>query len=228
MYHQPERVHPKKVNFVFLKSLYGDEPAHIMRGWYPSSPSAFHHSNTLSEEIDESTTVAQILWVLLKRKKGKEGPAFNFKLHLHFYLDIPQKPSKSKFDIWENGRGFHRDPLTHMGSKLRDYDTLYALPDKSCRLYLYSDGPAPRVFGNLWQPHKKYILKGEWVFRSRMSYAPTCMCLRHLWHFGFHRQRLYPCRRDGARLLVPTLSKPNCQCIALARGLGQPRLSNHT
>jgi hypothetical protein len=165
MYHQPGRVRHKKMKFAFLESLpvavpwYG-EPLHTVRGWYPSSPSAYNYSKTLSEGIDESTTVAEMIW-LLSLKKGKDRFPFKLKDNPHFYLDIPPKQPTSAFDRWENGRGFHRDPLTHMGSKLEKHDIIFVLSDKSCRLYLYSDDAEPRVFGNLWQPHKKYILKGE-------------------------------------------------------------------
>ena len=163
IYHQPRAGACKKINFVILKSLCWDTPPTVVKGWYyyPLSPSAFHHSKEYLEEIDDPTSVAQILWIF-SRRKG-EGRV-TLKENPHFYLEIPQEGSKSEFDSWQDGKGFHRDPLTQIGPGLGQNSTVYVLLDKSCRLYLDID--QPRVFGNLWHPQKRVILKGEWVFLS--------------------------------------------------------------
>jgi hypothetical protein len=106
------------------------------------------------EEIDDPTSVAHMIWIFSRRRDNKR---ITLKENPHFYLDIPQKGSESEFDSW---KGFHRDPLTQIGPGLENNSTVYVLRDKSCRLYLDLDVAGSRVFGNLWQPHKKIILKG--------------------------------------------------------------------
>ncbi|KAI0247276.1 hypothetical protein BJV78DRAFT_1247170 [Lactifluus subvellereus] len=127
----------KKINFVILKSWCWDPPPTVVK-----------------EEIDDPTPVAQILWIFSHRKG--EG-RITLKENPHFYLEIPQEGSKSEFDSLQDGKGFHRDPLTQIGPGLGQNDTVYVLLDKSCRLYL--DVGKPRVFGNLWHPQKRIILK---------------------------------------------------------------------
>jgi hypothetical protein len=114
------------------------------------------------EEIDDPTTIPQMLWAF-SRKRSKERIPVTLKENPHFYLKIPQNgDSDPGFDSWEDGKGFHREPLTQIGFGLEEGDTVYVLWDKPCRLYV--DVAKPRVFGNLWQPQKKIILKGAWVF----------------------------------------------------------------
>jgi hypothetical protein len=114
------------------------------------------------EEIDDPTTVAQILWIFSRRKGDRR---ITLKENPHFYLKIPRKGAESEFDSWQDGKGFHRDPLSQIGPDLEQNGTVYVILDKKCRLYL--DVAETRVFGNLCQPHKKIILKGEWVFLSQ-------------------------------------------------------------
>jgi hypothetical protein len=96
---------------------------------------------------------------MFSRKKGKEKVTVKLTENPHFYLQIPRKQSVSEFDIFKDGKGFHREALTHIGPDQNDI--VYIIPDKSCRLYL--NVAEPRVFGNLWCPQKKFILKGEWI-----------------------------------------------------------------
>jgi hypothetical protein len=107
------------------------------------------------EEIDGPTTVPEILWMFSCRK-GNEKLTFTLQDNPHFYRKFPLKASESEFDSWKDGKGFQREPLTEISEQIR---TVYVIPDKPCRLYL--DVPEPRVFGNLWCPQKKVILKGE-------------------------------------------------------------------
>jgi hypothetical protein len=72
----------------------------------------------------------------------------------HFYLKLSE-------DAASYGSKFHKDPLRDF-AYLRA-DTIYVLLDKSCRLFLHTAKPhIPRIFGNLWKPHQKVILKGEY------------------------------------------------------------------
>jgi hypothetical protein len=113
---------------------------------------------------------------MLNCRKGNEKLTFTLKDNPHFYHKFPIKASESEFDIWKDGKGFHRDPLTEIGPDLEQNDTVYIIPDKSCRLYL--DVAESRVFGNLWCPQKKVILKGEWMFFTCFPYTPTWNCFK--------------------------------------------------
>jgi hypothetical protein len=122
----------KKVTFTLLKSL--DEDGIL---------------NSFQEEIDRPTSIPEILW-MFSRRKGNEKGAFSLKDNLHFYDAFPLKASESGFD----GKDFHQDALTEIRP---EQGTVYVIPDKPCRLFL--DVYEPRVFGNLWCPRKKVILK---------------------------------------------------------------------
>jgi hypothetical protein len=121
------------------------------------------------EEIDDPTPVAEALWVF-NHRKGHGIHTFTLKDNPHFYPEFPLKGHESEFDTWKDGKGFHRKPLMHIGPGLENHDTVYVIPDKPCRLYL--DVDQPRVFGNLWCPHRKVILKGEWIYF--LSVCLTC------------------------------------------------------
>jgi hypothetical protein len=106
------------------------------------------------EEIDDPTPIPQILWIFGRRRDDKR---ITLEENPHFYHDIPLRGSgsESEFDDWKGDKGFHRDPLTEIGS---GNGTVYVILDKLPRLYL--DAPEPHIFSNMWRPQKKIILKG--------------------------------------------------------------------
>ncbi|KAH9974891.1 hypothetical protein BGW80DRAFT_121903 [Lactifluus volemus] len=118
-------------------------------------PTSDRHQRELLEELDDPTTIPQILWIFHNKKGDKR---ITLKDNPHFYLKLPSKGLESEFDSWKDGKGFHRDPLTHIGPDLEQNGTVYVILDRSSsRLYL--DVAESRVFGNLWHPRKKIILK---------------------------------------------------------------------
>ena len=104
------------------------------------------------EEIDDSTTTAEIVW-RFSRYSEKSGQRITPRQSPHFYLQLPK-------DVASFDSKFHKDPLKDFAHGLRQGDTIYVLLDKSCRFFL--DAHIPRVFGNLWKPHRTIILKGEY------------------------------------------------------------------
>jgi hypothetical protein len=154
------------------------------------------------EEIDDPTPVPEVLW-MFSRRKGNEKLTFTLQDNPHFYHEFPLKDSVSEFDSWKDGRGFHRDPLTEIGPGLEQTGTIYIIPDKPCRLFL--DVPEPRVFGNLWCPQKKVILKGECISFTCFPCTPTRNYLRYSGLFGFRRQYSSQNRPEDTGLLVPTV-----------------------
>jgi hypothetical protein len=122
------------------------------------------------EEIVDPSTVAQILWIFIC-KEGKEQ--ITLKQNPHFYLRIPKLDRESDF----LGNGFDRSPLTVIGPGVEQNGTVYVIKNKPCWLYL--DTAECRVFGKVWLLQGKILLKGEWVFLSRLSYAPTHKWLRY-------------------------------------------------
>jgi hypothetical protein len=84
---------------------------------------------------------------------------FTPKQNPHFYLQLAK-------DAASYDRNFKKGPLKDFAHSLRQEDTIYVLLDKSCRLFLDAAQPhIPRIFGNLWKPHKTVILKGEYPSR---------------------------------------------------------------
>jgi hypothetical protein len=156
--HQSKSGRRKKITFVLLKSLDEHGILASFKGSYPLIPTVFHHSNDPLAEIDDPTPVPEILWMFSCRK-GDQKLTFRLQDNPHFYHKFPLKASESEFDSRKDGKGFHRDPLTEIGPGLEQTDTVFIIPDKPCRLYL--DVAEPRVFGNLWHPRRKVILKGE-------------------------------------------------------------------
>ena len=108
--------------------------------------------------------------------------ALNLKQNPHFYLRLSEFPA-----IY--GSKFHKDPL-------RDFahlqtDTIFVLSDKSCRLFLDVAKPhIPRIFSNLWKPHKKVILKGKYYSPRRVVFSLTYVHLRCRRQLGLRRYGL--------------------------------------
>ena len=80
----------------------------------------------------------------------------------HFYLELSD-------DATAYGSQFHKNPLNDFVKAYhRHTNTIYVLSDKSCRLFLDAAEPhEPRIFSNLWKPHRTVILKGK--------YSPRCV-----------------------------------------------------
>ena len=114
------------------------------------------YSSGVTEEIDNSTTTAEIVW-RFSRYPEKSGGRITPRQNPRFYLQLSK--DAASFDS-----KFHKDPLNDFAHGLRQGDTIYVLLDKSCRLFL--DAAKPRIFGNLWKPDRTVILKGE--------YSPRC------------------------------------------------------
>ena len=94
-------------------------------------------------------TIPEILWILCRKKR------ITWNQNPHVYSDLPSVAR-------EFGRNFHHKPLNDDSFRqalVGDSIRIYILLDKPCRLHL--DGDNSRVFGNVWQPHHKFILKGE-------------------------------------------------------------------
>ncbi|KAH9017891.1 hypothetical protein EDB84DRAFT_1628145 [Lactarius hengduanensis] len=125
--------HTKNVYFVILEPLHYQLPVII------------------NQEIDNSTTTAEVLWRFGRypeKSCGRITPGQN----PHFYLRL-SKDAASYDDK------FHEDPLKDFFYGLHS-DKIYVLLDKSCRLFLDVAKPhIPRIFGNLWKPHRTVILK---------------------------------------------------------------------
>ena len=112
----------------------------------------------ITEEIDNSTTASEIIW-RFSRCPENSPERISLKHNPHFYLELPE-------DAASYGSKFHKDPLKDFAYCRND--TVYVLLDKSCRLFLDTAVPRmSRIFGNLWRPHRKVILKGE--------YSPRCV-----------------------------------------------------
>ena len=109
------------------------------------------------EKLEITMTIPEVLWILCHEKR------ITWKQNPHFYSQLPKEAPR--FD-----RNFHHDPLKDddFRKALGHRDPIYILSDKPCRLRL--DVTNPRVFGNVWQPHHKFILKGEWI-SSSVSYG---------------------------------------------------------
>ncbi|KAI9435098.1 hypothetical protein H4582DRAFT_703410 [Lactarius indigo] len=140
----------KKVNFVILESLHEERKDQLI----------------LNQEIDNSTTTAEIVWRFSRYpEKSSESadritPKIASRQNPHFYLELLSKDAAS-FDS-----KFHKDPLKDFSHGLRQGDTIHVLLDKSCRLFLDAAKPhIPRIFGNLWKPQETVILKGEYYPR---------------------------------------------------------------
>jgi hypothetical protein len=123
----------KVVNFVVLKSLHeGRLDLTIIR-----------------QKIDSSTTTTEIAW-RFSRYPEKSAERIAATQNPHFYLQLSSEATS--FD-----NKFRKDPLKDLAYGLKQGDTSYVLLDKSCRLFL--DTAKPRIFGNLWKPHRTVILK---------------------------------------------------------------------
>ena len=152
-----------KVNFVILKSPH--ERHHhqsiIHRQFLPCWRAFSFHSRGVTEEIDKSTTTSEIVWRFSRYPDNSPGRAA-LKQNPHFYLELPN-------DAASYGSKFHKDPLKDFTYVYyHGLRTIYVLSDKSCRLYLDAAKPhEPRIFSNLWKPHKTIILKGK--------YSPRCV-----------------------------------------------------
>ena len=134
----------------------------IINRQYPPCSLCFLLFMGVTEEIDNSTTTAEIVW-RFSRYPEKSGQRINPKQNPHFYLQLPK--DAASFDS-----KFHKDPLNNFAHGLRQGDTIYVLLDKSCRLFL--DAQIPRAFGNLWKPHRTVILKGEYSPRRVVCSNP--------------------------------------------------------
>ncbi|KAH8980113.1 hypothetical protein EDB92DRAFT_1901629 [Lactarius akahatsu] len=131
----------KKVNFVILESPHKERDNQLI----------------IHQEIDNSTTAAEIIWRFSRYPERSDDkttlgitPKAASKQNPHFYLHLSKDPAS--FD----GK-FHKDPLKDFAHGLHHGDKIYVLLDKSCRLFL--DAHVPRIFGNLWKPHKTVIMK---------------------------------------------------------------------
>ena len=110
------------------------------------------YSRGMTEEIDNSTTTLEIKW-RFSRCPENSPERISLKHNPHFYLELPE-------DAASYGSKFHKDPLKDFA--YRRTDTVYILLDKSCRLFLNTaDSRMSNIFGNLWRPYQKVILKGE-------------------------------------------------------------------
>jgi hypothetical protein len=88
----------------------------------------------------------------------EDDKRITWKQNPHFYSQLPKEASFF-------GRNFHQEPLKDDDFRkalVSHSDPIYILSDKPCRLHL-DDTTNPRVFGNVWQPHHAFILKGEWA-----------------------------------------------------------------
>ncbi|KAH9169943.1 hypothetical protein EDB89DRAFT_1364293 [Lactarius sanguifluus] len=134
----------KRVNFVIIESLHKELDNQLI----------------IHQEIYNSTTVAEIVWRFSRFPERSTdritfgiAPKATSKQNPHFYLRLSKYPAS--FDS-----EFHKEPLKDLFHDLRHGDTIYVLLDKSCRLFLDAAKPhIPRIFGNLWKPHKTVILK---------------------------------------------------------------------
>ncbi|KAH8981957.1 hypothetical protein EDB86DRAFT_393015 [Lactarius hatsudake] len=129
----------KQVNFIILESLHEKN----------------EHRLIINQEIDIFTTTAEIVWRFSRypeRSADRITPNIASKQNPHFYVQLSNDPTS--FDS-----EFHKDPLKDF-SDLRHGEIIYVLLNKSCRLFLDAAEPhVPRIFGNLWKPHKTVILK---------------------------------------------------------------------
>ncbi|KAI9435102.1 hypothetical protein H4582DRAFT_703309 [Lactarius indigo] len=124
----------KEVNFVILESPHERRNDQLI----------------INQEIDSSTTTAEILW---RFSRYPQKTAITPRQNPHFYLQLSR--DAASFDS-----KFHKDPLKDFGHPHYNGAIIYALLDKSCRLFLEAAKPhKPRVFGNLWKPHNTVILK---------------------------------------------------------------------
>jgi len=104
------------------------------------------------QEIDDSTTASEIIWNF-SRYPEKSPERMTLKQNPHFYLGLSE-------DAASYGSKFHKDPLKDFAHRRTDSATIFVLLDKSCRLFLDATKPhIPRIFGNVWKPHQKVILK---------------------------------------------------------------------
>ncbi|KAH9175837.1 hypothetical protein EDB89DRAFT_287617 [Lactarius sanguifluus] len=136
----------KKVNFVILESLHEERKDQLI----------------INQEVDNSTTTVEIVWRFSRypeRSADMITPKVASKRNPHFYLQLSK--DATSFD-----NKFHKDPLKDFSYGPRHDDEIYVLLDKSCRRFL--DAHVPRIFGNLWKPHKTVILKGEYSPRRSM------------------------------------------------------------
>ena len=137
------------------------------------------HSWSGTEEIDESTTIKEIVWRFSHYDKNTAG-RIAFKQNPHFYHGLQGGLSDK---ATEYGRKFTVNPINDFNfAYFQKIETIYVLVDKSCRLFL-DKPPIQRVFGNLWKPYRTVILKGEFSPRcvkcSSNSYA--CKTLSENW-----------------------------------------------
>jgi hypothetical protein len=148
----------KVVNFVVLKSLHKDRlDLTIIRRPYPFDSQYYisSYSRNAAEKIDASTTTAEIAW-RFSRYPEKSAERIAATQNPHFYLRLSS-------DIASFDSEFHKDPLKDLAYGLKQGDTSYVLLDKSCRLFV--ETAKPRIFGNLWKPHRTVILKGKYSYR---------------------------------------------------------------
>ncbi|KAF8265881.1 hypothetical protein EI94DRAFT_1787225 [Lactarius quietus] len=123
----------KKVNFVVLES------PHERREEQP----------IVNQEIDNSTTTAEIIW-RFSRYPEESGRRITARQNPHFYLELSENAASYS-------REFQKDSLKDFGHGLETGGTIYILLDKSCLLFL--DAAKPRIFGNLWKPRQRVVLK---------------------------------------------------------------------
>jgi hypothetical protein len=125
---------------------------------HPCSLYFRYYSRGVTEEIYNSTTASEIMWNFSRYPKNYPE-RFTPKQNPHFYLQLAS-------DAASYDSKFRKGPLKDFAHSLRQEDTIYVLLDKSCRLFLDAAQPyTPRIFGNLWRPHRTVILKGEYPSR---------------------------------------------------------------
>ena len=161
MWNQVSKGPTVKVNFVILKSPH--ERRHdqlIVRRQYLLVLADSYYSKGVTEEINNSTTASEIIWRFSRYPKNYPE-RITPKQNPHFYLQLSN-------DAASYDSKFKKGPLKDFAYRLHPEDTIYVLLDKSCRLFLDAAPPyIPRIFGNLWKPHRTVILKG--------AHSPRCV-----------------------------------------------------
>ena len=128
------------------------------------------HSWSGTEEIDESTTIKEIVWRFSHYDKNTAG-RIAFKQNPHFYHGLRGGLSDK---ATEYGCKFTVEPINDFKfAYFHKIETIYVLVDKSCRLFL-DKPPIQRVFGNLWKPDKTVILKGKFSPRCVLCSSNSC------------------------------------------------------
>ena len=166
-----------KVNFVILKSPHErhDNQLIVRRQYLPFLADSCY-SRGVTEEINNSTTASEIIW-RFSRYPRNYPERITPKQNPHFYLGLSN-------DAASYDSRFKKGPLKDFAYRLHPEDTIYVLLDKSCRLFLDAAPPhIPRIFGNLWKPHRTVILKGEHSPRCVVCSNPSSFkTLSEIWN----------------------------------------------